>query len=304
MTEPYGGLADTNNWSGQNLFGMMNNALDYSGGLDGGTTGGSYFRGSCGLVAFNGVNDPTRGDLISNGAGNGAGASFFYAHYINLGTFTSKGSLQGVSVYGAMGANASYAEMGAYTASMSNARTGGLLEGFESSLSNDVGTPGRLAGYVSVIREANTPITYFTRGYWATSQGAQKAGDAFYVDGAGGWTNFARFLHPDGSDRFRMDANGKLFIGAGARTLYDASGGLTSDSTILSGSGFITPGAVQTAGVYLQTDTTRKIIWGTGSPSSVVVASVGSLYLRTDGGTSTTLYVKQTGSGATGWVAK
>jgi hypothetical protein len=43
---------------------------------------------------------------------------------------------------------------------------------------------------------------------------------------------------------------------------------------------------------------------GTGSPESVITAPVGSLYLRTDGGANTTLYVKESGSGNTGWVAK
>lgn len=44
---------------------------------------------------------------------------------------------------------------------------------------------------------------------------------------------------------------------------------------------------------------------GTGDPESVVTAPVGTLFLRTDGGTSTTLYVKETGgSGNTGWVPK
>ena len=40
-----------------------------------------------------------------------------------------------------------------------------------------------------------------------------------------------------------------------------------------------------------------------GSPEGVVTAPVGSLYLRTDGGTGTALYRKETGSGNTGWVA-
>jgi peroxiredoxin len=31
---------------------------------------------------------------------------------------------------------------------------------------------------------------------------------------------------------------------------------------------------------------------------------VGSLFLRTDGGANTTLYIKESGSGNTGWVAK
>lgn len=46
------------------------------------------------------------------------------------------------------------------------------------------------------------------------------------------------------------------------------------------------------------------IFKGTGSPNGVLTANVGCLYLRTDGGASTTLYVKESGSGNTGWVAK
>lgn len=43
---------------------------------------------------------------------------------------------------------------------------------------------------------------------------------------------------------------------------------------------------------------------GTGTPEGAVTATVGSLFLRTDGGAGTTLYVKESGSGNTGWVAK
>ena len=43
---------------------------------------------------------------------------------------------------------------------------------------------------------------------------------------------------------------------------------------------------------------------GTGSPETVVTAPVGSIYSRTDGGASTSLYVKESGTGNTGWVAK
>ncbi|MEY2886280.1 MAG: Gordonia phage Sour [Actinomycetota bacterium] len=46
------------------------------------------------------------------------------------------------------------------------------------------------------------------------------------------------------------------------------------------------------------------ITTGTGTPEGVVTAPIGSLHLRTDGGASTTLYVKQSGTGNTGWVAK
>jgi len=43
---------------------------------------------------------------------------------------------------------------------------------------------------------------------------------------------------------------------------------------------------------------------GAGAPEGVVAADAGSLYLRTDGGAGTSLYVKESGTGNTGWVAK
>ncbi len=47
-------------------------------------------------------------------------------------------------------------------------------------------------------------------------------------------------------------------------------------------------------------------IWGAGagSPEGVITGPIGSLYTRTDGGVSTTLYVKTSGTGNTGWTAK
>lgn len=43
---------------------------------------------------------------------------------------------------------------------------------------------------------------------------------------------------------------------------------------------------------------------GNGSPEGVVSASVGDMYNRKDGGVGTTLYIKESGTGNTGWVAK
>ena len=47
-------------------------------------------------------------------------------------------------------------------------------------------------------------------------------------------------------------------------------------------------------------------VWssGTGTPEGSLTAPVGSLYSRTDGGADTTLYVKESGTGNTGWAAK
>lgn len=60
--------------------------------------------------------------------------------------------------------------------------------------------------------------------------------------------------------------------------------------------------------------TTYRKIWhagnagpfyvGLGSPEGVVTASVGAIYQRTDGAASTTLYVKESGTGNVGWKAK
>lgn len=55
---------------------------------------------------------------------------------------------------------------------------------------------------------------------------------------------------------------------------------------------------------------TPKVVWtgavidvyGIGSPEGAISASIGSVYRRTDGGASTSLYVKESGAGNTGWV--
>ena len=40
------------------------------------------------------------------------------------------------------------------------------------------------------------------------------------------------------------------------------------------------------------------------TPNLPKTANVGSIYMRTNGGAGTSIYVKETGSGNTGWVAK
>jgi hypothetical protein len=57
-------------------------------------------------------------------------------------------------------------------------------------------------------------------------------------------------------------------------------------------------------GMRLYGESGAGIISGTGTPEGVVSAGVGTLFLRRDGGAGTTLYVKQSGTGNTGWVAK
>lgn len=48
-----------------------------------------------------------------------------------------------------------------------------------------------------------------------------------------------------------------------------------------------------------------RVLFGAGTPLANVTADRGTLYLRTDGGAGTTLYVKEGNDGtALGWVAK
>ncbi|MBE0538099.1 MAG: hypothetical protein IH620_00180 [Ignavibacterium sp.] len=54
----------------------------------------------------------------------------------------------------------------------------------------------------------------------------------------------------------------------------------------------------------IRLNNTVYIITGTGSPEGVVASPVGSLYLRSDGTAGNCLYIKESGSFGTGWVAK
>ncbi len=47
-----------------------------------------------------------------------------------------------------------------------------------------------------------------------------------------------------------------------------------------------------------------RLLSGTGSPEGAVTAPIGTLYTNVSGGANTTLYVKTSGSGNTGWTAK
>lgn len=107
---------------------------------------------------------------------------------------------------------------------------------------------------------------------------------------------------------FDTDDDGKVnVLDVGAGVVETDAGGVVSVTTP-TGSGvavkatsptFVTqitsPKNVFTGSVY---DTS-----GSGSPEGVVTAAVSSVYRRTDGGAATSLYIKESGAGNTGWVA-
>jgi hypothetical protein len=56
---------------------------------------------------------------------------------------------------------------------------------------------------------------------------------------------------------------------------------------------------------YVAVDgSTAQIHAGVGTPEGAVTAPIGSIFMREDGGAGTSFYVKQSGSGNTGWVGK
>ena len=85
-------------------------------------------------------------------------------------------------------------------------------------------------------------------------------------------------------------------------TDYQGAGALVGMKLSANGSNLTVTGGVTAGSLTVGTGA----VWtsGTGTPEAVVTAPVGSLYSRTDGGAGTTLYVKETGAGNTGWAAK
>ena len=54
----------------------------------------------------------------------------------------------------------------------------------------------------------------------------------------------------------------------------------------------------------LETGPGPRVLLGANTPEGAITAPVGTLFLRTNGGANTTLYIKESGTGNTGWIAK
>lgn len=94
-------------------------------------------------------------------------------------------------------------------------------------------------------------------------------------------------------------ANGSIFVRVTAGSVFGGTDGNVDLSTPVNGE-VIT----YNASTQVWTDSGVRMFSGTGSPEGVLTAPVGALYTRTDGGVNTTLYVKESGAGNTGWAAK
>lgn len=87
---------------------------------------------------------------------------------------------------------------------------------------------------------------------------------------------------------------------------YDTAWSRGNAGQMLAGTGAAESAAGEVVASKFRTVSKSGPFWssGTGTPEAAVTAPVGSLFTRTDGGAGTTLYVKESGAGNTGWVAK
>ena len=103
---------------------------------------------------------------------------------------------------------------------------------------------------------------------------------AFYQGGVGQYAIIEAATASGNENLLRINPNGAdVSIGSGTNEILFSGGNIRLRGTTL-------------------------IITGSGNPEGVVTAPVGSIFLRTDGGQTTTLYVKTSGTGNTGWTAK
>jgi hypothetical protein len=107
--------------------------------------------------------------------------------------------------------------------------------------------------------------------------GQSRTGLGAQREGVG--TAAAVYLKAGGNEVLRGSVSGDVSVPIGNTVVSTAS------------KGFLLPGGISWTS-------------GSGSPEGVVTAPVGSLYSRSDGGLLSSLYVKESGSGNTGWVGK
>ena len=244
--------------------------VSMAGALDASATAGDYTQAQQAFSAFDGTNG-VRGDSISSDTPNSTGASFFNGHYVSFdgaSAFDGPGSVHAYAAYGTIADAAEYGEGCGYLSRLTNNRDGALAVGVESTVQDNDGG-GRSVAMAAIVKAMGT-VTRWARGLWVTSGGSNAAGDAIYIDGASGWTNALVYKDTSGTTRFRVDASGATH-GTFYRWTYSSD---------------------------------RFFGWASGSPEGVVAAAPGALLLNVGGGAGTTLYIKESGTGNTGWVAK
>jgi hypothetical protein len=168
----------------------------------------------------------------------------------------------------------------------------------KGSVATGASAVGIVLDTVNTLSTAGAKVVSFRTG------GAEVA----YVDRSGGITS-GEFTGPlRGSGTGVLGLNGYIADGAGAVAMYFNSGNTfsTAGTKVVSvrNNGTEKLGVYFNGGLLFGGTGGPQLQYGAGSPEASVTAPVGSLYMRTDGGANTSHYVKESGSGNTGWVAK
>lgn len=136
------------------------------------------------------------------------------------------------------------------------------------------------------------------------AQGVQIRNGVIELAGAGATTVTKNIdIFGNGSADFAVNNFNNLTLDGGNQVNIISSGQVqTSAPTTILGSG-ASP-IVQLVGSELQFDGDDvDIIAGSGIPEGAITASPGSLFLRNDGGAGNSVWVKESGTGNTGWQA-
>jgi hypothetical protein len=179
------------------------------------------------------------------------------------------------------------------------------------------GTSGSGGAGGNLTTSPGTGILWVQGGNGGGSSGTGTGGAGGAI--AYGSANFGLIELVSGAGGFAVDANGGAGGKSGAISLNGGNGsaavtttagaaggnaggillnGAAASGTTAGGNG----GTINLSGqVGLDAPT---ITGGLGTPEGVVTAPVASLFLRMDGGAGTCMYVKESGTGNTGWVAK
>lgn len=199
---------------------------------------------------------------------------------------------------------------GATTAANARARNsvGGIAMQVDSTLAG-----GRIAqtdstganedAWITMVRDDGVTLYHNNTAKLATgTNGIDVTGTVIEVDSAADSDTILRAINTIGGIVCYVQAT----TGTGIIRQTDSSGvvedtwiAMTRDGAVTLYNNNTARLATNTSGITLN----GAITWtsGTGSPEGVVTAGVGSLYSRTDGGAGTTLYVKESGVGNTGW---
>jgi hypothetical protein len=250
-----------------------------------------------------------------------ASSKVFYGAYIDIGApgvsgcgapcSGQFGNMQNVAIY----ANATDGEFADYALLAPNGRVwvgdslkvGGGGLGLEAADDGDetITVASSPTGYTSDLTTLNASSagTFDSTGGAISVIGADISITATRSAGAADVTNYGARLSASGGQANHalaivngdiIDTNGDVMIGDS----FNVTGAVDFDST-LNVDGAATFNS--TSGI---TNNGVKWIAGSNSPEGVVTAPVGSLYSRTNGGAGTSLYVKESGAGNTGWVGK